>query len=155
MFDANLQHSWTDNTQFFWAMETQLQKTIALKVMKQAPWVGTCLPSLESLEHSLVETWSMYVVMKERQRINELFWRYLFWVAEGLALSSQTTKVLTLIDFSFSFLFFLTAAPAAHGGFQARGLIRAVAPGPRHSHSNAGSQPHLQPTPQLTATSDP
>ena len=41
------------------------------------------------------------------------------------------------------------ATPAAYGGSQARGLIRAVATSLRHSHSNARSEPHLQPTPQL------
>ena len=46
------------------------------------------------------------------------------------------------------------AAPAAYGGSQARGLIRAVATGLRQSHSNVGSEPCLQPTPQLTATPD-
>ena len=44
------------------------------------------------------------------------------------------------------------AALAAYGGSQARGLIRAVAAGLHHSHSNAGSKPNLPPTPQLTAT---
>ena len=47
------------------------------------------------------------------------------------------------------------AAPAAYGGSQARGLIGATAAGLRQSLSNAGSEPHLQPTPQLTATLDP
>ena len=46
------------------------------------------------------------------------------------------------------------AAPAAYGGSQARGRIGAVATGLRQSHSNAGSQPRLQPTPQLTAMPD-
>ena len=46
------------------------------------------------------------------------------------------------------------AAPAAYGGSQARGRIGAVATGLRQSHSNAGSKPSLQPTPQLTATPD-
>jgi len=46
------------------------------------------------------------------------------------------------------------AAPAAYGGSQARGLIGAVATGLRQSHSNTGSKPRLQPTPQLTATPD-
>ena len=39
--------------------------------------------------------------------------------------------------------------------FPARGSIRATAPGLRHSHSNARSKLHLQPTPPLTATLDP
>ena len=46
------------------------------------------------------------------------------------------------------------AAPTAYGGSQARGRIGAVASGLCQSHSNAGSEPRLQPTPQLTATPD-
>ena len=34
-------------------------------------------------------------------------------------------------------------------------LIGNVAAGLRQSHSNVGSEPRLQPTPQLTATPDP
>ena len=62
---------------------------------------------------------------------------------------------------SFVFLSFVVvvvaiswAALAAYGGSQARGPIGAVATGLRQSHSNAGSEPCLQPTPQLTATPD-
>ena len=55
----------------------------------------------------------------------------------------------------FAFLPFSWAAPTACGGSQARGLIGAVATGLRQSHSNVGSKPRLQPTPQLTATPDP
>ena len=47
------------------------------------------------------------------------------------------------------------AAPTAYGGSQARGQIGAAAAGLGHSHSNAGSKLHLQPTSQLTATPDP
>ena len=50
---------------------------------------------------------------------------------------------------------FPRAAPMANGDSQARGLIGAVATGLHHSHSDAGSKQHLQPTPQLTATQDP
>ena len=42
-----------------------------------------------------------------------------------------------------------------YGGSQARGPTGAVAASPRHSHSNWGSEPRLQPTPQLMATPDP
>ena len=60
----------------------------------------------------------------------------------------------------FFFFFFLSfclfrAAPTAHEGSQARGLIGAVAAGLRQSHSNVGSEPCLLTTPQLTATPDP
>ena len=47
------------------------------------------------------------------------------------------------------------AAPTAYGGSQTRGLIGAVATGLHHSHSITGSEPHLRPTPQLTARPDP
>ena len=66
-----------------------------------------------------------------------------------------------LLYFIFYFLIFFglfdfpRATPVAYGGSQARGLIRAVAAGLRQSHSNVGSAPRLQPTPQLTATLDP
>jgi len=43
----------------------------------------------------------------------------------------------------------------AYGGSQARGLTGAAAAGLCQSHSNARSEPHLQPTPQLTATPNP
>ena len=47
------------------------------------------------------------------------------------------------------------AAPLAYGGSQARGQIGAVATGLRYNHSNARTEPSLQPTLQLTATPDP
>ena len=56
---------------------------------------------------------------------------------------------------TFFFLSFLSFPQHIEGDSQARGLIGAVATGLRHSHNNEGSEPHLQPTPQLTATPDP
>jgi len=53
------------------------------------------------------------------------------------------------------FLPFLGPLPAAYEGSQARGWIGAVAAGLHQSHSNLGSEPRPQPTPQLTATPDP
>ena len=50
---------------------------------------------------------------------------------------------------------FFRAAPAAFGDSQARDPIGAVAAGLHHSHSNARSEPRLQPTPQLMAVLDP
>ena len=47
------------------------------------------------------------------------------------------------------------AAPEAYGGSQAGGQIGAVATSLRQSHCNAGSEPRLRPTPQLTAVPDP
>ena len=55
---------------------------------------------------------------------------------------------------AFLFFFFCLfaiswAAPDAYGGSQARGQIGAVATGLHQSHSNVGSEPPLQTTPQL------
>ena len=61
-----------------------------------------------------------------------------------------------LPNFLFLFLSFLffRPTPAACGGSQARSSIRAVATSLRQSHSIAGFEPPLQPTPQITATPD-
>ena len=53
--------------------------------------------------------------------------------------------------FPFSLLRF-RATPSAYGSSQARGWIGATAASVHHSHSSSGSEPHLRPTPQLTAT---
>ena len=55
-------------------------------------------------------------------------------------------------DFFLSFV--IRGTPMAYGFSQARDLIRAVAAGLDHSHSNMGSEPHLQPTSQLMAMPD-
>ena len=47
------------------------------------------------------------------------------------------------------------ATLAAYGGSQAKGQIGAVATGLRQGHSNEGSEPRPQPTPQLMAMPDP
>ena len=54
----------------------------------------------------------------------------------------------------FLFLFFRDI-PSAYEPSQARGWIRAAAAGLGHSYGNTRSEPHLWPTPQLTATLDP
>ena len=50
---------------------------------------------------------------------------------------------------------FFRVAGVAYGSSQAMGGIGAVAASLHHSHNNAGSGPHLKPTPQLTAMPDP
>ena len=47
------------------------------------------------------------------------------------------------------------AAPMACGGSQGRDLIGTTAAGLCQSRSNTRSEPHLLPTPLLTATLDP
>ena len=67
-----------------------------------------------------------------------------------------TFFLVSLLNFFFFLVFFAMswAAPVAYGGSWARGQIGAVATGLHQSHSNAGSEPRLQPTPQLMATPD-
>ena len=62
-----------------------------------------------------------------------------------------------ILFFLFFFFFFclFRAAPATYGGSQARSQIGAATTGLCQIHSNLGSEPHLQPTPQLTAMPDP
>ena len=50
------------------------------------------------------------------------------------------------------FLLLSRAVPVAYGGSQARGRIGSVAASLLQSHSNAGSELPLRPTPQLMAT---
>ena len=64
-----------------------------------------------------------------------------------------------LLIFVFLLFFFLVfclfrATPTACGDSQARGPVGPVAAGLHHSHSNVGSKPRLQLTPQPTATPD-
>ena len=55
----------------------------------------------------------------------------------------------------FFFFWLFRATPEAYGVSQARGQIRgATTAGLCHSQSNAGSEPRLQPTPQLIAMPD-
>ena len=72
------------------------------------------------------------------------FFIYLFFYFFGL-LSFVVVVVVVAISW---------AAPTAYGASQARDPIGAVATGLRQSHSNTGSEPRLQPTPQPTATPD-
>ena len=63
--------------------------------------------------------------------------------------SLKGTFIIFFFSFSFWSFYLFRATLMAHGGSQARGPIRVVAAGLRHSHSNAGSEPRLPPTPHL------
>ena len=68
---------------------------------------------------------------------------------------TQDTRELVFFFLFVCFLPFLGPLPWQYGGSQARGPVGAVATGLHQSHSNAGSEPRLRPTPQLTAAPDP
>ena len=71
---------------------------------------------------------------------------------------SELDALLHLIFLSFS-IYTFQAGPGPHlftyFSFLSLGQIGAVAASLCHSHSNVGSEPQLQPTPQLTVTPDP
>ena len=68
----------------------------------------------------------------------------------------NSLKKLWACFFSLCLFAFSRVAASAYGGSQAWGLIGAVAAtGLHQSHCNAGSEPHLRPTQQLTAMPDP
>ena len=77
----------------------------------------------------------------------------LHWQPQPEPLSDCKWFSVFFIYLCFVFCLF-RAAPTLRENSQARGWIWAVAASPHHSHSNAGSKPHLQPTPQLTAMPD-
>ena len=78
-----------------------------------------------------------------------------FWPSVCFLWRYICVAFLYIIDFFFGLFTISWAAPVAHGGSQARGRIGAIADSLCQSHSNAGSEPRLQPTPQLMATPDP
>ena len=93
--------------------------------------------------------------MKVKRRAYSPFHKDKMHTYSTLSQFAYTMKSFYYLFIYFCLFFFSRAAPAAYDGSQARGLMGAVAAGLHHSHSNAGSEPHLWTTPQLTATPDP
>ena len=81
------------------------------------------------------------------------------WILVGFITTEPQQELWGVFIYLFTFYFCLfgisSATLATYGVSQARALIGAVATSLYQSHSNVGSKPHLQPTPQLTATPDP
>ena len=75
---------------------------------------------------------------------------YIMYAVSGLSGCPLNVKQKSRLFLPFCLL---RATLAAYGGCQARGLNGSCSL--HHSHSNAGCEPCLQPTPQLTAMSDP
>ena len=86
-----------------------------------------------------------------RQDFSEPMLKLLFNVAS----TNYAPKIAPLLSLGFLFFFFFCLFVTADGGSQARALIGAVAAGLCHSPSNARSELHLPPTPQLIAMPDP
>ena len=114
-------------------------------------------PQLGSIMHSLCNCTCTRVLLSLGGKSNQVL--QLILLCHGENSSPRCFLFFCFLNYLFIYLFGLFAiswaAPAAHGGSKARGLIGAVAASLRQSHSNAGSEPLLRPTPQLTATPDP
>ena len=83
---------------------------------------------------------------------------FLVILARGLSILLTFSKNHLLVLFIYLFICVLSyfrATPTVYGGSQARDLIGAIAAGLHQSHSNAISEPCLQPASQLTAMPDP
>ena len=65
------------------------------------------------------------------------------WLHQPISPSRRILDTVELLLFCFVLFCFVTATPMAYGVSQARGRIGATAAGLHHSHSNAGSKPHL------------
>ena len=72
---------------------------------------------------------------------------------ETTAITPYLKHFLEMFSYINFFLLF-RAAPVAYGNSQARDQIGATAASLSHSHSNMALEPHMQLTPQLTATLD-
>ena len=57
--------------------------------------------------------------------------------------SLNSADIYNTVRFYLFFISLFRAAPAAYGGSQARGWIRAIAASLHHSHWNIRSEPHL------------
>ena len=67
-------------------------------------------------------------------------WKVLAWEVHA---HSQGRQLLFVLVFGVFCLFLFRAVPAAYGGSQARGRIRAAAASLHQSHSHARPKPHL------------
>ena len=76
---------------------------------------------------------------------------------EPVSIKADFHRILLLYNkfyYFFSFFILFSVTEAAYGSSQAGGRIGAAGTAGLH-HSHTGSEPGLQPTPQLTATPDP
>ena len=102
--------------------------------------------------------------IKTQPKIDRCILRFFYSIAkcsmEKMAPFFQDSGSGGILWFWLAFFFVLLvllfrATLIACGCSRPRGQIGAAAAGLRHSHSNEGSESHMWPTPQLTATLDP
>ena len=97
--------------------------------------------------------WRISYVLEERNVCFSLVKNFFTLVC--IKNSDAVKAVHVVILFIYLFVCLFRAAPMAYGSSRLGGGIWATATSLHHSHRNAGSKPHLRPTPQLTTTLDP
>ena len=136
-------------------------------ILNQKPYMGPWM-SAEKEQSLWNSIWSflsysvyMWVCVREREKQREnsgIFLRKLFTVFSRLSKISMPhaqKKQQHQCQINFFFFCIFKATPVACGSSQGRSQSIAVATGLHHSHSNLGSEPHLQPIPWLMAMPDP
>ena len=78
----------------------------------------------------------------------------MLWAQVDITMGEREKRNSPFFIVSFFFLFF-RAATVAYGSSQARGQIGVGAASLYHSHSKAGSKPHLRSIMQLVGAPDP
>ena len=112
-----------------------------------------------NLQHSLKQCWIL--THWARLGIEPAPSRTLCWVLNPLRRNGNSTCVLIyrrlkgFFFFCFFFFFFFIDTSCPYWSFQTRGRIQAAVGSLNHSPRNTKSEPHLQPTPQLTTSLDP
>ena len=116
--------------------------------------LGSCVAVAVALASSLAPIWPLaweplYAVGAALERQKDKRQKII------IINKKQLHKIIILEDFLNLFFSFFLSFIFLGPNSRHRGQITATAAGLHHSHSNVGSELHLWPTPQLTATPDP
>ena len=131
--------------------KTRLPPLYSLCSLSKSRWIHLCEAVLGL---SILFCWSILSVIYYFDFSSFIISLEVRWVLHLHFFSFNIVVCILFLLLSVLFCHF-RAAPAACGGYQARGPIGAVAAGLRQNHSNMGSELHLWPIPQLMGLPDP
>ena len=128
-----------------------------------------CFSDIKLKKKKLVSNFRVYLEDVRQRKVPEILEMYLdftLFTVENIymhilklfqicfsTIEAHIHFFLCFFFFSFLSFFFSFATHVVHGSSQARG--QSYSCDLQHSHSNTGSEPHLQPTLQLVTTRDP
>ena len=125
-------------------VDLSFKKLVIHHLMTFEELIGSCLIEMDNL------IWVVVKIKTTLQSESSVLIGLLYYYFK-----IKYNRFTVFLRFLFFCFFFFRAAPTGFGGSQARGLIEATAAHLCQSHSNSASEPHLRPTPQLTAMRDP